>query len=116
MLGTTLGCALLALAAIAQDTSAQVSPFNQCAVCHSVDGSIGTGPTLKGIIGRTSGTVPGFRYSRAMKSAAITWDESALDRYLSNPQDVVPGNVMPFSGVPDAAQRADIIAFLKTLR
>jgi cytochrome c len=81
-----------------------------------VDGSSGTGPTLKGIIGRKSGTVPGFRYSRAMKNAAITWDEVSIDRYLSNPQDVVPGNIMPFSGVPDAAQRANLIAYLKTLR
>ena len=117
MMGTALGCALLAAAAaMAQDTSAQTKSFNQCAVCHSVDGTNCTGPTLKGIIGRISGTVAGFRYSRAMKSAAITWDEAALDRYLSNPQDAVPGNIMPFSGVPDAAQRAELIAYLKTLR
>jgi cytochrome c len=81
-----------------------------------VDGSIATGPTLKGVIGRKSGTVPGFRYSRAMKSAEITWDEVSLDRYLSNPQDVVPGNIMPFAGVLDPAQRAKLIAYLKTLR
>ena len=117
MWAIALGCVLLAAAAaLAQDTSAQNAAFNQCAVCHSVDGSKGTGPTLKGIIARKSGTVPGFRYSRAMKSAAITWDETTLDRYLSSPQDFVPGNIMPFSGVPDAAQRADLIAYLKTLR
>jgi cytochrome c len=62
------------------------------------------------------GTVPGFRYSRAMKSAAITWDESSLDRYLTNPQGFIPGNVMPFSGIPDAAERAAVIAYLRTLR
>jgi cytochrome c2 len=67
-------------------------------------------------IGRRSGTVPGFRYSRAMKSAAITWDEGSLDRYLSNPQAFVPGNIMPLSGVSDGPQRAAIIAYLKTLR
>jgi cytochrome c len=114
---TAMVSALLAAAATrAQDPSAFSEAFNQCAACHSVDGTNATGPTLKGIIGRTSGTVPGFRYSRAMKSAAITWDEGSLDRYLSNPQDVVPGNIMPFSGVPDAAQRANLIAYLKTLR
>ena len=115
MLATVMSCALLATAT-AQGPSAQSATFNQCAACHSVDGSNGTGPTLKGIIGRKSGTVPGFRYSRAMKGAAITWDEESLDRYLSNPQEVVPGNIMPFPGVTDAAQRADLIAYLKTLR
>lgn len=117
LLTTAMVCALMTAAATrGQDTSALSSAFDQCAVCHSVDGVNGTGPTLKGIIGRKSGTVPGFRYSRAMKNAAIIWDESALDRYLANPQDVVPGNIMPFSGVPDAAQRAELIAYLKTVR
>ena len=117
LLATAMLCALLAAAATrGQDTSAFSDAFNQCAACHSVDGTNGTGPTLKGIIGRKSGTVPGFRYSRAMKSAAITWDEGSVDRYLSNPQDVVPGNIMPFSGVQDASQRANLIAYLKTLR
>jgi cytochrome c len=111
-----VGALLAAAATRGQDTSALSAAFNQCAVCHSVDGTNGTGPTLKGIIGRKSGTVPGFRYSRAMKNAAITWDEGSIDRYLSNPQDVVPGNIMPFSGVPDAAQRASLIAYLKTFR
>jgi cytochrome c len=110
------GAVLAAAASHAQDASAAGGPFNQCSVCHSVDGSNGTGPTLKGIVGRPSGAVPGFRYSRAMKAAAITWDEAALDRYLTDPQALVPGNVMPFSGVSDAAQRAAIIAYLKTLR
>ena len=65
MLATALGCVLLEAVAIAQDTSAQNATFSQCAACHSVDGTKGTGPTLKGIMGRTSGSVPGFRYSRA---------------------------------------------------
>jgi cytochrome c len=110
------GARLTVAASVAQDAPSTVAAFNQCAVCHSVDGSNGTGPTLQGIVGRKSGTVPGFRYSRAMKSAAITWDEASLDRYLTDPQALVPGNIMPFSGVPDGAQRADIVAYLKTLR
>jgi len=97
-------------------SAASTAAFEQCAACHSVDGSNGTGPTLKGIIGRKSGTVAGFRFSRAMKSAAITWDEDSIDRYLSDPQDVVPGNIMPFAGIPDAAERARLIVYLKTLR
>ena len=91
-------------------------PFSQCAVCHSVDGSIGTGPTLKGLFGRTAGSVAGFRYSRAMRGAGITWDAESLDRYLQSPQDFVPGNVMPFSGVPDPGERARLIAYLRSLK
>jgi cytochrome c len=112
-----LGGALVAVGVcVAQEAPSMSAAFTPCAVCHSVDGSNGTGPTLKGIIGRRSGTVAGFRYSRAMKSAAITWDEASLDRYLSDPQALVPGNIMPFSGVADGAQRAELIAYLKTLR
>jgi cytochrome c len=115
--GASLGGALIpAAASLAQSPTADSAAFKPCAVCHSVDGSNSTGPTLKGVIGRASGTVPGFRYSRAMKSAAITWDDASLDRYLTNPQGLIPGNVMPFSGIPDAAERAAVIAYLRTLR
>jgi cytochrome c len=99
-----------------QDASPKRTAFDQCAVCHSTDGSNGTGPTLKGVFGRQSGTVAGFRYSRAMRGAAITWDEKSLDQYLSNPQEFIAGNVMPFSGVTDPAERAGIIAFLRSLK
>jgi len=90
--------------------------FDQCAACHSTDGSNGTGPTLKGVYGRQSGTVAGFRYSRAMRSAGITWDEKALDQYLSSPQEFIVGNIMPFSGVTDPGERASIIAYLRSLK
>jgi cytochrome c len=112
---TAVGSALIALTCRAQEKVSAGAPFEPCSVCHSVDGNNGTGPTLKGIIGRRSGSVPGFRYSRAMKIAAITWDEGLLNRYLKDPQDLVPGNIMPFSGIADDAQRAAIIAYLKTL-
>jgi cytochrome c len=117
LLAAAMGCALITVAAsVAEEAPAASASFKQCAICHSVDGSNGTGPTLRGVIGRRSGTVPGFRYSRAMKSAAIMWDEGSLDRYLTNPQGLVPGNIMPFSGVPDDLMRAEIIAYLKTFR
>jgi cytochrome c len=109
------GSLIAAAASIAQNSTAPSTAFNSCEVCHSVDGINGTGPTLKGVVGRQSGTVPGFRYSRAMKSAGITWDDKSLDRYLADPQELVPGNVMPFSGIVDGAQRAAIIAYLKTI-
>lgn len=99
-----------------QETVAAPGDFAACAVCHSTDGSEGTGPTLKGVAGRTSGTLAGFRYSRAMKLAGITWDATTLDRYLTDPQGLVPGNVMPFSGIEAAEARARIVAYLLALR
>ncbi|MGP8229184.1 MAG: c-type cytochrome [Steroidobacteraceae bacterium] len=110
------GALTLAPASLAQSTAADSAAFQLCAPCHSLDGSNGTGPTLKGVIGRLSGTVPGFRYSRAMKSAAITWDATSLDRYLADPQALVPGNIMPFSGIQDAATRDAVIVYLRSLR
>ena len=101
---------------IGQAGTPKKEAFDQCATCHSIDGSNGTGPTLKGVFGRQSGTVAGFRYSRAMRSAGITWDEKTLDQYLSNPQEFVVGNVMPFSGVTDPGERASIIAYLRSLK
>ncbi|HME40608.1 MAG TPA: c-type cytochrome [Steroidobacteraceae bacterium] len=118
MLATAVigGAIIAAAASLAQNAPAASAAFSQCSVCHSIDGSNGTGPTLKGLIGRRSGTVPGFRYSRAMKSAAIVWDDATLDRYLTNPQELVPGNIMPFAGVAEARERAEVIAYLRGLR
>jgi cytochrome c len=96
--------------------SPKQTAFDQCAACHSTDGTNGTGPTLKGVFGRQSGMVVGFRYSRAMRGAGVTWDEKTLDQYLSNPQEFIEGNVMPFAGVPDPAERAAIIAYLRSLK
>jgi cytochrome c len=103
-------------AADAQDAAAGKAVYQQCAVCHSVDGTNGLGPTLKGVVGHKSGEIAGFRSSRAMKNAAITWDRKMLDAYLAEPQTVVPGNQMPFSGLADAKQRADVVAYLETLK
>jgi len=110
------GLLLRAGAVHPQEPAAAPTEFSACAVCHSTDGSEGTGPTLKGVVGRTSGSAAGFRYSRAMRVAAITWDAGTLDRYLADPQGLVPGNVMPFAGVEEAAARARIVAWLVTLR
>jgi cytochrome c len=67
-------------------------------------------------VGRKSGIFPGFRYSRALKNAGIIWDEKNLDAYLTDSQKLVPGNVMPFTGVADAKQRAGLIAYLNTAK
>lgn len=110
--------ALLAAAgtAHAQDATAGKAVFAQCAACHSIDGSNGAGPTLQGVVGRKAGSFAGFRYSRAMKGAGYAWDAAKLDAYLADPQKALPGNVMPFSGITDAKQRADLVAYLATLK
>jgi cytochrome c len=100
----------------AQDALAGKAVFAQCNSCHSIDGTNGTGPSLQGIVGRKAGTFTGFRYSRAMKSAGFEWTTQLLSAYVADPQKALPGNLMPFSGVVDARQRADLIAYLVTLR
>ena len=108
--------ALASHAAQAQDVAAGKAVFAQCAACHSIDGTNGAGPSLKGIAGTKSGEFPGFRFSRAMKNAGTLWDAKTLDAYIANPQAAMPGNVMPFSGIADAKQRADLVAYLMTLK
>jgi len=114
-----LGLAMAALAhapARAQDAAAGKSVFAQCQACHSVDGTNGVGPSLQGVAGRKAGTFSGFRYSRAMTGAAVMWDPKTLDAFIAEPQKVVPGTVMPFGGMPDASQRAALVAYLQTLK
>lgn len=92
--------------------------FNgHCRECHAFDkGDNRIGPTLYGVVGRKAGTVPGFDYSESLKDSGITWNEKNLDQWIANPNKVVPGNNMGaiFSGLPDAKERAKIIAFLKS--
>jgi len=115
-----VGAALLAAAvcppALADGASAGSAVFMQCMACHTADASNATGPGLGGVLGRVSGTHAGFRYSRAMKNAKLTWDAKNLDAFIANPQQVVPGNVMPFSGIASAADRTALIAYLATLK
>jgi len=108
--------AAAAFPALGQDLNAGKAAFAQCAACHSVDGANGAGPSLKGVIGRKAGSFAGFRYSRAMKNSTTVWDDKTLDAYLANPQAAMPGNVMPFSGVADPKQRADLLEYLKSLK
>jgi cytochrome c len=89
--------------------------FETCVACHSVKaGENGVGPGLNKLIGRTAGTSDGFRYSGPMKRIGIVWDEKNLTAFLRNPQEVVPGNRMPFSGVPDEAALKALVQYLGT--
>ena len=100
----------------ADEVSDGQSAFAACSACHSIDGNEGLGPHLNGLIGRRAGSVAGFNYSPAMKRTNIVWDAQSLDKFLADPQQGVPGNRMPFSGLSDAAKRADIAVYLGTLK
>jgi cytochrome c len=100
----------------AQDAEHGKTIFNVCAVCHSTDHANRVGPGLEGIVGRKAGTAPGFLYSDAMKKSVIVWDTKILDAYLESPQEVVPGNRMPYAGLKDTTDRADLVAYLATLK
>jgi cytochrome c len=93
------------------------APFNNnCRTCHSTkEGDNRLGPSLSNIVGAKAAARSGYaNYSQAMRTAGITWDEQTLDRFIANPESVVPNNNMkPFKGVPDAAARKAIIEYLK---
>jgi cytochrome c2 len=110
--------ALAAAPARAADPAAGERVFKtQCGACHSpLAGKNLVGPSLSGIVGRHSGEVPGFRYSAANKGANLTWDEATLDSYLTNPRAKVPGTTMTYVGLKNDGQRADLIAYLATLK
>lgn len=84
---------------------------HRCASCHSLEYN-GTGPMHAGLLGRRAGTVANFPYSAALKASAVVWSEETLDQWLSDPEKFVPGQKMWIS-VPDAAERRDIIAYLR---
>jgi len=89
--------------------------FRACAPCHSLEPDRNmTGPSLAGLWGRRAGSLPSFeRYSDALKSSGIIWDDRSLDGWLTDPPRMVPDNEMPFEGIKDSAVRADLLAFLK---
>jgi cytochrome c len=88
------------------------SVYERCAACHSLAVDR-TGPRHCGLFGRRAGSVKDFGYSEAMKRAGIVWNERTLDRFLENPLAAVPGTSMGYSGIADARERADLIAYLK---
>jgi cytochrome c2 len=85
----------------------------RCSGCHALD-SEREGPPLRGVYGRRAGSVPGFQYSSSIRNAGITWNDVTLDKWLSDTDVMLPGNAMGIS-VPKLQDRADLIAFLKSL-
>ncbi len=104
------------LASLTGDTTRGQTVFNQCRACHTVEaGRNGIGPSLAGIVGREAGAVPAYAYSSANKNSHLRWDPQTIFTYLEAPARTVPGTKMGFA-LRDAQQRADVIAYLETLR
>jgi len=104
--------AVAATPAFAADAAHGKVVFHTCAACHS-DKPDAIGPSLRGVYGRKSASLPDFRYSNAMMRANLTWDDANLKAYIKDPQAEVKGNRMPFGGLSNAADIDDVIAYLK---
>jgi cytochrome c len=107
---------LAAAGAHAQDAAAGGMAFLQCADCHGPGTGDGVGPGLKGVVGRRAGSKAGFAYSPALAKSAVVWNDTSLDNFLADPAKAQPGTSMAFPGVADPKERADLIAYLKTLK
>jgi len=87
--------------------------FTQCKICHSLEaGKNMVGPSLHSLIGRKAGSMPGYAYSSAMKSANVTWTDDTLSKYLSDPKAFIPGDKMAFTGIKDPTKLGDLLAYL----
>jgi cytochrome c len=102
----------------AGDPAAGKSVFQStCSICHSIQpGQNKIGPTLFGLVGRKTGSESGYTYSPPNMAANLTWDAATLDKYLDAPRTIIPGTKMTYAGMKDAGKRADLIAYLATLR
>jgi len=125
MIGRMIAIALLLISATgasAADTSgdsvAGRAIFQRiCQNCHSAEIGINkVGPSLWNVVGRQAASVPDFVYSDAMRSNKSIWSVSTLDAYLANPRGDVHGAKMFFKGLSEAKDRADVIAYLQTLK
>ncbi|PIO60482.1 cytochrome [Teladorsagia circumcincta] len=86
----------------------------RCSQCHVIDSMASkTGPTLNGLIGRTSGSVAGFSYSDANKNKGVVWTRETLFDYLLDPKKYIPGTKMVFAGIKKPGERADLIKYIE---
>ncbi len=98
------------------DAGAGEQIFGKCKSCHKIDGQNATGPHLNGVVGRARGTVEGFKYSDGMASDHNPWTPDELYAFLKSPKAYVAGTKMGFAGLPKPEDRANVIAYLETLK
>jgi len=129
--GSAVGLRAVVLAALtllvapsyagAETQDAGERAYQKCYSCHSVDPKEThlSGPNLAGVIGRRAASLAGFDYSPAMKKAGaegLVWTEAALDRYVADPLEEIPGTTMSFPGLRSAAERRAVIDYLRRFR
>jgi cytochrome c2 len=117
-LGLALALALLAVSAPRADPARGERVFQRCYACHSVVAGEDRlpGPSLRCVVGRRAGSLPGFEFSPAMAEAGgrgLTWTPTTLDAFLADPVAVVPGTTMAMPGLADAGERRDLIDYLE---
>ncbi len=100
------------------DAAKGAKVFKKCKICHTANkgGKNRVGPNLFGIAGAKAASVKGFKYSKAMKASGLTWDDDTLDKFLKKPKKFLKGTKMGFAGLKKDGQRADVIAYLKSLK
>jgi cytochrome c len=101
-------------AAAAADAKRGEELYARCAACHALAFDR-VGPRHCGLIGRRAGSVQGFEYSPAMKNSRLVWNARTLDRFIADPPGSLPGTAMTYAGIKDAAERADLIAYLGSI-
>ncbi|MFM6828826.1 MAG: c-type cytochrome [Novosphingobium sp.] len=106
-----------AAVAVVGDAAKGEATFAKCKACHTIDqgGANGIGPNLFGVAGeKVAGDRGGYAFSDALKAKGGVWDDATLDAWLLGPAKFAAGTKMTFAGLPDAQQRADVIAYLNT--
>jgi len=106
-------CASAGLAQAQDVARGQQLVESRCFACHSLD-SNRVGPALRGVVGRAAGRAPGYFYSRALEAASHTWDATRIKAWLSDPEQVLPGQEMNYR-LDLAQDRDDVVAYLSTL-